>query len=110
MNPKNGVWNKPKASTYSLAKVLFIDEKGHIQNAEINEYTTDESGQFLSEYESGLSDFHAGKLWIFKALHESQKQTSKSIYKGEKTEVWAKAYELLAEWGKSELIKKIRQG
>lgn len=30
-NPKTGHWNKPKASTYSDAMVLTMDEKGHVK-------------------------------------------------------------------------------
>lgn len=31
LNPKNGIWNKPKASTYAdFAAAMYLDEKGHV--------------------------------------------------------------------------------
>ncbi len=42
-NPKvNGeVWNKPKPSTYSAIRVLYIeDSTGHVENAALNLYNT----------------------------------------------------------------------
>jgi len=31
VNPKNGTWNKPKASTYAdFAAAMYLDEKGHV--------------------------------------------------------------------------------
>jgi hypothetical protein len=39
-NPKRGgVWNKPKASTYSrFAGALYLDSDGHVQHAGLHEY------------------------------------------------------------------------
>jgi len=41
MDPKRpGVWNKPKASTFSrLAGAMFLDSKGHVSWMGVNEYT-----------------------------------------------------------------------
>ena len=33
LNPKNGNWNKPKAGTYYLAVVMYLDEKDYVQAA-----------------------------------------------------------------------------
>lgn len=43
-NPKKPgvVWNKPKASTYSTLKALFLDEQGHVQNEALNPYSGEE--------------------------------------------------------------------
>jgi hypothetical protein len=41
-NPKvpGLVWNKPKASTYSLfGGAMFLDENGHVQHSGLTEYT-----------------------------------------------------------------------
>lgn len=39
-NPKNGVWNAPKKSTYSLlAGNMYVDEVGHVQWASVHEYS-----------------------------------------------------------------------
>lgn len=32
LNPDTGKWNKPKASTYSSLRVMYLDEKGYVQN------------------------------------------------------------------------------
>lgn len=39
-NPKvpGTVWNKPKASTYTPLRVLFLDEQGHVQNEGLSIY------------------------------------------------------------------------
>jgi len=39
-NPKKPglVWNKPKASTYTPLRVLFIDENGHVVNEALSFY------------------------------------------------------------------------
>jgi len=39
LNPKNGRWNAPKKSTYSLIGVMFLDEKGHTHWDGISQYT-----------------------------------------------------------------------
>lgn len=39
-NPKTGVWNKPKKSTYMLvAGCMYLDEKGHVQWSGLSEYS-----------------------------------------------------------------------
>jgi hypothetical protein len=32
-NPKNGIWNKPRAGTYSTLHAMYLDSQGHLQNA-----------------------------------------------------------------------------
>lgn len=41
-NPKKPgtVWNKPKASTYSNIRILFLDENNYVQNNGLSFYTT----------------------------------------------------------------------
>lgn len=42
-NPKNGLWNKPKAGQYCrVAMALYIDEKGHVTHAALSEYSEPE--------------------------------------------------------------------
>ena len=43
-NPKRPglVWNKPKASTYSNLRVLFVDDNGHVQNDGLSLYANTE--------------------------------------------------------------------
>jgi len=48
LNPKTGRWNKPKASTYSLIKVLFLDAAGHVQADGLTGYATEKT---IAEFE-----------------------------------------------------------
>ncbi len=108
LNPKTQKWNNPKMGIYHQIVALFLDENNHVQNDAIGAYNTSLCGDFLEKYESGLLSYQAGKAWIFKALHEAEKLTGKSIYKGDRLEVWSKAKELLTEWNHSDLIEKIK--
>jgi len=53
----NKPWNKPKASTYSMVRVLYIDGNGHVQNWAVSPYSDDaEIAQFRSTFCLGLTD------------------------------------------------------
>jgi len=108
LNPKTQKYNKPKLGNYYLVSVLFLDDNNHVCNDGMSEYNTSESGNFLEKYSGGFLPYYEGKLWIFKALFTAQEITGKKIYNGQSLEVWAKAKELLNDWGKPELIEKIR--
>jgi hypothetical protein len=56
-NPKRGgVWNKPKASTYSDIRVLFLDEQGHVQNDGLHFYAdADQIAKFEAVYGEALT-------------------------------------------------------
>lgn len=57
-NPKMSglVWNKPKASIYSLfGMAMYIDESGHVQQAGLTEYTNGaEATAFRDTYGAGV--------------------------------------------------------
>lgn len=59
-NPKRPgtVWNKPKASTYSDLRVLFVDEQGHVQNDGLTFAYADEAklDAFVARYGAALAD------------------------------------------------------
>lgn len=58
-NPKKPglVWNKPKASTYTVVRVLFLDENGHVQNNGLSTYADlAEIDTFAATYADGLTD------------------------------------------------------
>lgn len=71
-NPKKAgeVWNKPKASTYSLiAGAMFLNEEGHTVWAGLSEYSTaEESEAWFNLYRDGLSEQSTARvtLWIAK--------------------------------------------
>ncbi len=57
-NPKRAetVWNKPKASTYSNIRVLFLDENEHVQNASLSFYDNAEQiTAFEQTYDEALT-------------------------------------------------------
>jgi len=57
-NPKRGgVWNKPKASTYSDLRVLYVDEQGHVQNEGLSFAYADEPklDAFVTRYAVALT-------------------------------------------------------
>lgn len=58
-NPKRPgtVWNKPKASTYSNVRVLFLDENGHVQNDGLSVYAdTAKITAFEATFGAALTD------------------------------------------------------
>lgn len=57
-NPKKPglVWNKPKASTYTILRVLFLDEQGHVQNEGLSLYSElDKITAFATTYADALT-------------------------------------------------------
>lgn len=67
-NPKlpGLVWNTPKASTYSLLRVLFLDEQGHVQNAGLSTYASvAEIDAFAATYADALTDDRSQKVLTF---------------------------------------------
>ncbi len=57
-NPKKAgiVWNKPKASTYSLLRVLYLADNGHVENAALTFYAdAKEIDAFAETYAAALT-------------------------------------------------------
>jgi len=61
-NPKQPglVWNKPKASTYADAKVMYLDDNGHVQAAGFSLAYRDEAefDAYVETYQAGLQNEH----------------------------------------------------
>ena len=56
-NPKRGdVWNKPKASTYSLMGAMYLDEENHVQWCGLSPYDASKCKDFLETYSVGLTE------------------------------------------------------
>jgi hypothetical protein len=73
-NPKRGgIWNKPKASTYSdIAGVMFLDDKGHVQWDGLTIYSDAAQSQaWLDAHREGLPAevIARTELWIAKKRH-----------------------------------------
>jgi len=39
LDPKKNIWNRPKASTFSPIRFLYLDEKGHVENMGVSPYS-----------------------------------------------------------------------
>jgi hypothetical protein len=71
-NPKRGdVWNKPKASTYTDIRVLFIDEAtGYVENAGLSVHASAEKiAEFETLYGEGLTSRDKHVLNAIKILN-----------------------------------------
>ena len=86
-NPKKAgeCWNKPKPSTYSPVRVLYLDDKGHVQGDGLSPYASVvELERFRSAHADSLDDYQLRKIngWIaahvvrtvFKVAAESEVQ------------------------------------
>lgn len=52
-NPKiesREVWNKPKASTYSILKVMYLDDQGHVHNDGVGMYSVSDLDNFIERH------------------------------------------------------------
>lgn len=85
-NPKRGgTWNKPKASTYTDLRVLFVDEQGHVQNdglsfAYANE---DKLDAFVARYAVALADEANQKtIRLGRAIVRARKHVKVTIHEG----------------------------
>lgn len=64
-NPKKPgiVWNKPKASTYTPLRVLFLDEQGHVANEGLSLYADTAKVQvFASTFAEALTSERDQKM------------------------------------------------
>ena len=60
-NPKNGKWNKPKASTYDAVTVLYEDDLGHTKCAAVSNYAnTEQLEAFKAKWE--LTEYQAKEI------------------------------------------------
>jgi hypothetical protein len=74
-NPKNGVWNKPRASTYSSLCALYVDSQGHLQHAGWTPYLgADGLAAFRERFSLSLEQQKAADVYtkLF-AAHEARK-------------------------------------
>jgi len=74
-NPKTGRWNKPKASTYSGAAVMKMDEKGHIKHVGVHmAYSTaDQKKAFYDEHGHHLPEHQRIELEGHQAYYDKRK-------------------------------------
>ena len=88
LNPKSGLWNKPKKSTYSDIRVLALDkETNHIVNHGFSITYSDEKEMDVFFSKLGeLSEYEKEKLKLFNAIHQTRKHISVSISSESKTE------------------------
>lgn len=85
-NPKiegREVWNKPKASTYAMIQVLYLDGEGHVHNAQLTAYDTvrDKVEGFLAKYGDACRDDYRGRL-IADLLKAIERYEARSVSAG----------------------------
>jgi len=80
MDPKNGRWNKPKASTYTeFAAAMYLDEKDHVQWTGLGQYSdAPKMNEFLSDFPGAdkaiLKKFVPMKVKFYQKLLEANAQ------------------------------------
>jgi len=82
LNPKTGVWNKPKLSTYSDIRVLYRnDSNGHIENTGLDFGSTgeEELKEFVNTFGTVLTDWQLNRLLVLKAIIKTRKVVTVSI-------------------------------
>jgi hypothetical protein len=78
-NPKRPgeIWNKPKASTYCMFAVMFLDDAQHVKWAGLSAAYADatECQTWLDKWGTGLSEQIAGELKAIIAAKRAYEQT-----------------------------------
>ena len=72
-NPKKPgeVWNKPKAGTYSIIVVMYLNDDGHVENTGLNPYSGKEDVQkFVATFGSLLDDSQKERLTAIVNAHK----------------------------------------
>ena len=67
-NPKTGLWNKPKKSTYYNIGVLFKDTKGHIHWSVVSKYNDRDKIKAFVEEIGGVEKLQPGQLIMYNSL------------------------------------------
>ncbi len=82
-NPKRGdVWNKPKASTYTDLRAIYLDEQGHVQNAGLTFAYADEPAldAFLSRFGVAFGDEESAKrIKLARALIRARRHVKVTV-------------------------------
>lgn len=80
-NPKNGRWNKPKASTYSPVVMMALDDQDHVVNHGLSPYSSlDEIEMFQLWAHHHLSECQIGALDYLKAQRRAEKHVTYSVH------------------------------
>jgi hypothetical protein len=62
LNPKTGVWNKPKKTTYSNIVLIGLNGQGHITYNSLTMYCSKEAQDFKTKYWELLSEYQKNEL------------------------------------------------
>jgi len=62
LNPKTGVWNRPKKSVYSNIILVGLNGQGHITHDSLTMYSSKEALSFKEKYENFLSEYQKNEL------------------------------------------------
>ena len=51
----DSIWNKAKASTYSVVAAMYLDDNEHVHHAGLSPYDVEKTRMFLDTYREGLT-------------------------------------------------------
>lgn len=73
-NPKKPgeVWNKPKASTYSMVGAMFLDENDHVHWSGLSLYDLSKAKAYLDTYRDGLKPEQVDLVTKLIVVHEKR--------------------------------------
>ena len=104
-DPKKGIWNKPKKTTYSSAKVLFINEKGYVEQEGVDSYDGDKVKDFVEAFD--LSPEQSKNLNSCLAINKVLSKVTFSCVSSPKSEKEKKAFDDKQNKVKSLIVKQI---
>jgi len=75
LNPKNGQWNKPKAGTYDVIKVMVLDESnGHVSTETLHSGGRSEEDQivgFETRHAASIGDYERAAIRYIRATNKA---------------------------------------
>tara|TARA_R100000781_G_scaffold86248_3_gene53074 strand:+ start:1578 stop:2087 length:510 start_codon:yes stop_codon:yes gene_type:complete len=104
-NLKKGIWNKPKKSTYSSAVVLFINEKGYVEQEGVDSYDGDKVKDFIEAFD--LSPEQSKNLNSCLAINKVLSKVKFSCVSSPKSEKEKKEFDDKQNKIKSFIVKQI---
>lgn len=80
INPKTGLWCKPKYSTYNDIVVMYLNEINHIYTTHINKHTNENYiKEFIQTHEGKLDEFQKNALREILAYQKVMKNVTFTV-------------------------------
>jgi len=92
INPKTGIWCKPKKSTYADIAILFLDDKNHIHVEKLAGYNRDLESleKFKKKHLDFLDDFQRNQLQALFATEKVMQKVSFTITRSEPVSLFSR--------------------